>query len=175
MTAAVLRAGDMVGLYQVQQQCAEVILVYPAEYRQSKYARSKLRRGHLTAGCKGAHGLVIQQGKWQPVGLGRLYEALLDIQLHQCDALYQIPGYHFWQHRPCLGMLLPHHEPHFRRVATPSGAPHALQEARHGERRIYLECSLEPAYIYAKLEGSCGAYAHEGVIVLHFLLCALPV
>ena len=95
--AAVLGAVDVVGLQQIAKQNAVIVLCDTVKDRQGQHARGKLRGGHLAAGREGAHGLVIQQAERQLFRPRRLDKALLDIELHQRDALNQIPRYHLGQ------------------------------------------------------------------------------
>ena len=173
--AAVFRAVDVVVFQQVAEQDAVVLLGDAVEAGQGQYPAGQLPGGHLPAGGQGAHGLVVQQAVGQTAGAGRLHKALLDVQLHQGDALYQPPGNHIRQHGPGLGVVLPHDEPHLRGLAPAAGAAHALQKARHGKGRVQLEGPLQPADVDAQLQGGGGADGQQRAVVLHLLLGALPV
>ena len=126
-------------------------------------------------GGQRAHGLVIEEAVGQTVQARRLHKALFNVELHQSDALDQIPGDAVGQHGPGLLVILPHHKPHLRGIAPTSGAAHALQEAGDGEGRVDLKGPLQAADVNAQLQRGRGADAHEGVVVLHLLLGALPV
>ena len=66
-------------------------------------------------------------------------------------------------------------KPHLRGVPPPPGAPQALQKAGDGVGGVDVEGPLQPPDVDAQLQGGGGADAHEGVVVLHLLLGALPV
>ena len=72
-------------------------------------------------------------------------------------------------------MVFPHDEPHFGRVASAPGTAQALEKAGNSERRVDLEGSFKFPYIDSELECCRGAYRHERVIILHFLLGAFTV
>ena len=118
---------------------------------------------------------MVKQAVGQAVRPRRLYEAFLQIELHQGDPLDQIPGKRGGHHVTGLGMLLPHHEPHFGRIAAPARAAQPLQETGDRIRRVQMECPLKPADIDAQLQRGGGADAHEGFVILHLLFRAFPV
>ena len=173
--APVLRQVDVVDLQQVAQEQAVVILGDPVKTGQGQDPGGQLGGGHLAAGGQGAHGLVVEQAVGQALRPGRLHKPLLDIELDQGNALDQEPGDHLRQHGPRLRVVLPHDEPHLGRVAPPAGPAHPLQKARHREGGVDLEGPLQAADVDPQLQGRGRADAHERVVVLHLLLCALPV
>ena len=173
--SAVLRAADVIGLNQVAQQQPEVILGDAMKAAQGQNPGSQLRWRHLSAGCQGAHGLVIEQAVGKAVHARRLHEALLRVELHQRNALEQIPGDAFRQHGSGLLMILTHDEPHLGGIAPTAGAAHALQKAGHREGRVNLEGPLQPTDIDAQLQRGRGTDGHQALVVLHLLLGALPV
>ena len=118
---------------------------------------------------------MVEKAVGQAVRPGRLHEALLNIELHQGDALDEIPGDHIRQHGVRLRVILPHDKPHLRGLSPSAGAAHALQKARDGEGRVHMKGALEPADVDAQLQRRRGADGEKGIIVLHVLLRALPV
>ena len=125
---AVFRPADVVDLQQMLKQQAVVLLRNPVEAGERQHPGRQFSGRHLSAGGQGAHGLMVEQAVGEPLRPRRFDEALFDVELHQCDALDQVPGDHVGKHRPRLRVLLPHHKPHFRRVAPTAGSTHALQE-----------------------------------------------
>ena len=117
---------DVLGFEQMSQQQLEVVLRDAVEVAQRQHARGQRRRRHLPAGSQRTHRLMIQQAVWQPVELGRLHPALLQIHLYERDALKQLPRDGRRQHRARLGLLLAHHEPHLRRQVAPPRPAHPL-------------------------------------------------
>ena len=118
---------------------------------------------------------MIQQAVGTAAGTGRLNEAFLDIKLHQRYPLYQIPRDAVRQHCPRFGVLLTHHEPHFRRVAPPSCPAHSLKEPGDGEGRVHMERTFKPADVDAELKSCGSADGHQRIVILHVLLGALAV
>ena len=112
---------------------------------------------------------------WHPAGARRLHETLLEVELHQRDALEKIPWNGFREHRARLGVLLAHDEPHLRRRPAPPGAAQPLQEAGDGERRVDVEGAFQASDVNAQFECGGGADRHERIVVLHLLLGAFAV
>ena len=118
---------------------------------------------------------MIEKAVGQAVQTGRLHKALLNIQLHEGNALDQIPGNAVGQHGARLRVILTHDEPHLRGIAPASRAAHALQKAGDSEGRVDMKCPLQPPDIDAQLQRGGRAHAHVGVVVFHLVLGALPV
>ena len=162
---AVLGLVDMADLDQMPQQDPIIILRDQMKAGQRQDARGQLCRRHLSAGSQRAHRLMIQQAVRQALCARRLYEPLLDVQLHQRDALDQIPGDELRQHRPGLRVILTHDEPHLTGIAAAAGAAHALQESGHGKRRVDLKCALQPADVDAQLQRGSGTDRKQRIII----------
>ena len=172
---AVFGAVDVIGLQQMPQKYFIILLRDPVKAGEREHPRSQFRRRHLAAGGERAHGLVIKQAVGQPFRARRFDKPFLDIQLHQRDALYQIPRDHVGQHGARFGMFLAHDEPHFRRVAASAGSAHALQKAGHRKRRVDLERAFQPADVDSQFQGRRRADRKQRVVVLHFFLGAFAV
>ena len=157
------------------KQQAVILLRNPVKAGERQHPGRQFSGRHLSAGGQGAHGLMVEQAVWKPLCPRRLDEAFFDIELHQCDALDQVPGDHIGEHRPRFRMLLPHYKPHFRRVAPAAGSAHALQKTRDRERRVDLKRPFQPADVDAQLQRCGGADREQRVIVLHFFLGALAI
>ena len=152
------------------KQDAVVVGRHAVEWAQREHARRELGRAHLPARGQRGHGLVVEQAEGQTVQTWWLDPAFLQVELDQGDALQELPGDGLAQGRTRLGRLLPHHKPHLGRRAAPARAAHALQEARHRERRINLEGPLEAADIDAQLECRGCDRGKRGLLVLHEVL-----
>ena len=72
-------------------------------------------------------------------------------------------------------MLLPHDEPHLRRVAPAAGSAHTLQESGDCERCVDLKRPFQPPDVDAELQRRGGTDRQERVVVLHFLFGTFPV
>ena len=127
--AAVFCTADMVRLQQMTEQHPVILLGDPVKAGQGQHPGSQLPRGHFPAGGQGAHGLMVQKAVGQPLCPGRLHKSFLHIQLHQRNALNQIPGDHIREHGPGFRVILPHDKPHFRRLSPPAGPSHPLKKA----------------------------------------------
>ena len=171
--AAALGELDMVRLDQMAQKDAQVVGGDPVEVGQGEHPSGEFGGGELAAAGEGRHHLVVEQAVGEPVEPGRLDPLVLAVQLHERDALQQLPRYGLREHRARLGLLLAHHEVHLGREVAPTGAAHALQERRDGEGGVDLEGALEPADVDAQLErrGRHGRERH--FLVAHQLLGGL--
>ena len=160
---------------EVPEQHPVVLLGDSVEIVQPQHPVGQRPGGQLAAGGQGGHGLMVQKAERQPVQPGRLHPPLLQIQLHQGNALQKLPGNGGGQHGPHLRLVLPDDEPHFRRKLPPAGAPHALQERGHRPGRVNLKRPLQPADINAQLQRRGGHRGHVLGIVLHDALRRLPI
>ena len=118
---------------------------------------------------------MIQQAVGQPVEARRLHKTLLDVELHQGNALDEIPGNTVREHGTGFLVILAHDKPHLGRIAPAACAAHALQEAGNSERRVDLESTFQTPNVNAQLQRCRGADAHERIVILHLLFGALPV
>ena len=140
--SAPLGALYMVGLEQMTQQHTEVVLCDIAEIAQRQHARCQFGWHHLTIGSQCGHGLMIKQAVGQTASARRLHPFLFQIELHQGDALQQLPGYGLRQQGTGLSGILTYHKPHLRRGTAAARTAHALQKRRHGVGCIYLKRPL---------------------------------
>ena len=163
----------MVYLKQVSQHQLVVLHAHPMEGGEREHLAGQLRGGELAVAGQHRHGLVVEQAVGQAVELRRLHPALLQVELHQGDGLQQLPGDGLWKQRAGLRLLLAHQEPHLGRLATATGAAHALQEGTHGEGRVYLEGALQAADVDAQLERGGGDGGEVGALIAHQLLGGL--
>ena len=173
--AALLRLLNVVCGDEMPEQHPVVLLRDPVEVMQPQHPVGQRPGGQLAAGGQGGHGLMIQEAKGKPVQPGRLHPPLLQIQLHQGNALQKLPGNGGGQHGPHLRLVLPDDKPHFRRKLPPAGAPHTLQERRYRPWRVNLKRPLQPADVNAQLQRRGGHRGHVLGIVLHDALRRLPI
>ena len=117
---------DVVDLNEVAQQHAVVIGGDAVEIAEREHALGKLGRCELAGAGERRHGLVIEQAVGEPIELGRLDPLFLAIELHERDALQELPGNRFGHHRARLGLLLAHDKPHLGRKIAAACTPHAL-------------------------------------------------
>ena len=73
------------------------------------------------------------------------YNAALQFLVDHGDPLKQFPGNRRRQHSSHFRLVLPHDEPHLRRLPAASRTPHALQKRGHGPWRVNLKSALETA------------------------------
>ena len=103
---------------------------------------------------------MVEKTVGETIHARRLHEALFYIQLHQRDALDEIPRYACRQQGAGLHMIFTHDEPHFGRLSASSGPSHPLQKAGDSKGRINLKGTLELSDIDAKLQRRSGADTH---------------
>ena len=133
---------DLIGLQQVMEQAAQIVGGYAMKVRKREHAAREFCGREFTAGGKRGHNLVIEQAIGKAVELRGLDPSLFEIELYKCDALQELPGDGFGQHRARLGLLLAHHEMHLGREVASASTTHALEERTYGKRRIDLESAL---------------------------------
>ena len=169
---AFVGALDVVDVHEMTQEHPIVVGRDVVEARQIEHLVGQLSGTHLAARGKRRHGLVIEQAERHTSRARRLDPAFLQVHLHKGDALHELPGDALGHEGTRLGLLLAHDKPHLARPLTPAGATHALQEAAHRERRVYLEGSLKSADVDAELESGGGHRREHAVIVAHGVLGA---
>ena len=165
----------MVGLEQMTQQHTEVVLCDIAEIAQRQHARCQFGWHHLTIGSQCGHGLMIKQAVGQTASARRLHPFLFQIELHQGDALQQLPGYGLRQQGTGLSGILTYHKPHLRRGTAAARTAHALQKRRHGVGCIYLKRTLQPTDIDAQFKRRSGTNRHHAVVALDNFLSTLAI
>ena len=168
--AARLRSLDVVVGKKEAQELTEVVCAHAAEHGEREHARGELRGRELAFRGEDGERLVTQQAVRQAVQARRLDPALLAVELHEGDALQELPGDGLGGEGARLGLILPHDEPHLGRRVAPAGAAHALQEARDREGGVDLEGALEAADVDAELERGRGDDGKVARLVAHELL-----
>ena len=163
----------MVDIHEVTKEHPIVVGRDVVEARQIEHLVGQPGGTHLAARGKRRHGLVIEQAERHASRARRLDPALLQIDLHKGDALHELPGNALGHEGARLGLHLTHDKPPLARPLAPAGATHALQEAAHRERRVYLEGPLKPADVDAELEGGGGHGREHAVVVAHGVLGTL--
>ena len=144
------------------------------EGREREHARGQLWGRELALGGQNGQGLVAEQAVGQAVQVCGLHPVLLAVELHEGNALHELPGKGLRGEGSWLGLLFSHDEPHLRRGLAPAGAAHALEEAGDGEGGVDLEGALQAPNVNAQLEGCGGHDAEIRGVVPHELLGALP-
>ena len=139
----------MVDLEQVEEQGAEVVLRNIAEGRQRQDTRSQLGRQHLATRRQRGHRLMIEQTVGQSAFVRRLDPPILQIELHNSNALEQLPGDRLREQGTRLRVILTHDEPHFGRCSPATRTPHALEEGGNGGGGIDLESAFKPTDVNA--------------------------
>ena len=156
---------DVVDLDKVAQQYAIVIGRDAVEIAEREHALGKLGRCELAGAGERRHGLVIEQTVGESIELGWLDPLFFAIELYECDALQELPGYRFGHHRARLGLFLAHDKPHLGWKIAAACAPHALQKGADGKRRIDLERALQATDINAEFQRGGG----DGCLCLFFV------
>ena len=164
---------DVVDLDKVAQQYAIVIGRDAVEIAEREHTLGKLGRCELAGAGERRHGLVIEQTVGESIELGWLDPLFLAIELYECDALQELPGYRFGHHRARLGLLLAHDKPHLGWKIAAACAPHALQKGADGKRRIDLERALQATDINAEFQRGGGDGCLRLFFVAHELLGGL--
>ena len=143
---------DMVDLNEVAQQHAIVIGRDAMEIAECEYALGKLCRREFAGAGKRRHSLVVEQAVGESIELGGLNPFFLAIELHERDALQELPRNGLGHHRARLGLFLAHDKPHLGWKVAASRAAHSLQKGTDGKRRIDLEGTLQTADIDTELQ-----------------------
>ena len=92
---------------------------------------------------------MIKQTVGQSAFVRRLDPAILQIELHNSNALEQLPRDRLREQSARLRVILPHDEPHFGRCSPATRTPHALEEGRNGGGGIDLESAFKPTDVNA--------------------------
>ena len=137
---------------EVTQQHAEVVGAYAVEGREREHARGQLRGRELALGGQDGQGLVAEQAVGQAVQARGFHPVLLAVELHEGNALQELPGKGLRGEGPWLGLLFSHDKPHLGRGPASAGAAHALEEAGDGEGSVDLEGALQAPNVNAQLE-----------------------
>ena len=94
--ATVLGALHVVDFDEVGEEGAEVLGAHAIEDREVKDALCKLGGRELTLACERGDGLVVEQTVGKAVEARRFHPAFLSIQLHEGNALEELPGDGLW-------------------------------------------------------------------------------
>ena len=162
-------------LDEVPQKQAVIILADPVEVGQVQHLGGQSGRGQFPIGSQGAHGLMIEEAERQAVQPGRLHPFLFQIKLDQGDALQEFPRYGGRKQSPDLRLVLPHDEPHLRRLPPPAGPAHPLQEGGDGPRSVDLKGPFQLADVDSQLQGGGGDRRIDLFRIFHEHLGRLPV
>ena len=171
--AASLRLLDVILREHITQKLAEVVDAHAVEVREREHARGELRGRKLAFAGKNRQRLVAKQAVRQAVQARRLDPVLLSVELHEGDALQQLPRDGLWREGAGLGLVLAHDEPHLGRLVAPARAAHALEEPRHGKGRVDLERAVKAPDVDAELERGRGDDGEVVGLVAHELFCGL--
>ena len=112
------------------------------EVAECEHALGKFGRRELAGAGERRHSLVIEQAVGESIELGRLDPLFLAIELHERDALQELPRNRLGHHRTWLGIFLAHDKPHLGRKIATARAAHTLQKGADGKRCINLEGTL---------------------------------